>query len=94
MCLVSVLQAVFGCQNDTLKVCNDTPNFENQDMVLLSAEVKRFDENMLFSTTREVVCQEVVRQGMLLKGAEFFQKSANVSNYTHSIRVSTVIKNH
>jgi len=73
MCLVSVLQAVFGCQNDTLKVCNDTLNFENQDMVLLSAEVKRFDENMLFSTTREVVCQEVVRQVMVLKGAAFFQ---------------------
>jgi len=63
-------------------------------MVLLSAEVKRFDENMLFSTTREVACQGVVRQGMVLKGTEFFQKSANVSNYSHSIRVSTVIKNH
>jgi len=42
-------------------------------MVLLSAEVKLFDENMLFSTTREVACQEVVRQGMVLNRAEFFQ---------------------
>jgi len=35
-------------------------------------EVKRFEESMFSCTKREVACQEVVRQGMLLKGTECF----------------------
>ena len=38
--------AVLGCQNDTLKFCNDTLNSEGQDMILPRHEVKRFEENM------------------------------------------------
>ena len=43
-------QAVFGCQNDTLKFWNDTLNSENQNMDLLCIEVKRFEINT-FSCT-------------------------------------------
>jgi len=42
--------AVFGCQNDTLKFCNDTLNSEGQDVVLPCLEVKRFEEKMVFCT--------------------------------------------
>jgi len=41
---------VFGCQNDTLKFCNDTLNSESQDMVFPCIEVKRMEESM-FSCT-------------------------------------------
>jgi len=34
----------FGCQNDTLKFCNDTLNSESRDIVLPCIEVKRFEE--------------------------------------------------
>jgi len=33
-------QAVFGCQNDTLKFCNDILKFESQYMILPCIEVK------------------------------------------------------
>ena len=35
----SVFYAVFGCQNDTLKLCKDILNSESLDMVLLCIEV-------------------------------------------------------
>jgi len=38
--------SIFGCQNDTLKFCNDTINSESQDMVLPCIEVKRIEESM------------------------------------------------
>jgi len=41
----SVFSTVLGCQNNTLKFCNDTPNSE-----LPCIEVKRFEES-LFSCT-------------------------------------------
>jgi len=44
-------QAVFGCQNVTLKFFSDTLNSESQDMVLPCIEVKRFEESM-FSCKR------------------------------------------
>jgi len=47
---ISVFYAVFGCQSDTLKFCNDTLNSESVDMVLLCIEVKRFEISM-FSCT-------------------------------------------
>jgi len=40
-------------------------------MVLSCIEVKRFEESLFSCTTREVACQEVARQGMLLEGTEF-----------------------
>ena len=70
-CLVSG-QQVFPCPNVTLNVCNYTLTFGKQGMILLCIEAKRFVENMFFCTSREVACQEVVRQGMLLKGTENF----------------------
>jgi len=41
-------------------------------MVLSCIEVTRFEESLFSCTTREVACQDVARQGMLLKGMEFF----------------------
>ena len=38
--------SIFGCQNGTLKFCNDTINSESQDMVLPCIEVKRIEESM------------------------------------------------
>jgi len=46
----SVFQAVFGYQNDTLKVCNDTLNSESLNMVLPCIVEKRFEISM-FSCT-------------------------------------------
>jgi len=46
MCMKQCFYTVFGCQNDTLKFCNDTLNSEGQDVVLPCLEVKRFEENM------------------------------------------------
>jgi len=33
-------KAVFGCQNDTLKFCNDTLNSDSPDIVLPCIEIK------------------------------------------------------
>jgi len=46
----SVFLSRFGCQNDTLKFCNDTLNSQGQDMVLPCIEVKIFEES-IFSCT-------------------------------------------
>ena len=55
MFLISVFQAVVGCQKDILSFCNRRLTFGNRDMVLPCIEVK------------EVASQEVERVGMFLK---------------------------
>ena len=45
-------KAFFGCQNDTLKFCNDTLNSESLDTILPCIEVKRFEINMFSCTWR------------------------------------------
>jgi len=50
MILISVFQAVFGCQNGTLTFCNDTLNSDSQDMVFACIEAKRFEESMISCT--------------------------------------------
>jgi len=57
-------------------------------IILLSIEVKRFEENMLsFCTTHEVACQDVLRQGMLWNGKEFFQVLQIVLYFKSSIPI-------
>jgi len=53
-------------------------------MVLLPTEVKRFEESMFSCTSREVACQEYMRQGMLLKAMEIF----NDLQMFHTISIS------
>jgi len=54
-------------------------------MLLPCIEVKRFEESMFSCIKREVACQEVVRQGMLLKVTEFFYSLQIILYYFHSI---------
>ena len=43
-------KADFGCQNDTLKYCNDTPDSEISDIVLLCIVEKRLEVSMFTCT--------------------------------------------
>jgi len=43
-------KAVFGCQNDTLKYCNDATNSEILDIVLPCIKVQRLEVSMITCT--------------------------------------------